>query len=159
MPSVADLPPVVPAGGALTGGVLGGVPGGVPGGTPGGVLGGVLGGLPTVAPPPPPVETQPEPPKKPRPVSTGILLGNSLRRVSATYPPAARAARIQDTVQVEVVIDGDGNVTSAQAISGNPLLRKAAVDAALQWKFRPTLLNGRPTQVTGVLNFNFRLEA
>lgn len=158
LPNVSDLPSV--SGGSMA--VAGGVPGGVPGGSLGGVLGGVLGAIPTAvaAPPPPPVNTEvASVPVKPRPVSRGILLGNSLRRVTASYPPAARAARIQDTVEVEVVIDVNGNVASARAVSGNPLLRKAATEAAMQWKFRPTLLNGRPTQITGVLSFNFQLSS
>ncbi|MDW8240917.1 MAG: energy transducer TonB [Acidobacteriota bacterium] len=50
-----------------------------------------------------------------------------------------------------------GNVIEAEAISGHPLFRQVAQQAALQWKFRPTLLNGIPIRVTGVLIFNFHL--
>jgi protein TonB len=42
-------------------------------------------------------------------------------------------------------------------VEGHPLLRQAALEAAQQWKFRPTLLSGAPIKVTGVLIFNFKL--
>jgi len=119
----------------------------------GGVLGGVAGPV-EAPPPPPPKEEKKEPPRR---VSQGVLQGNAIRKVTPVYPAIARAARVQGTVQVEVVIDEEGNVISAQVIEGHPLLRQAALEAAWQWKFRPTLLSGEPIKVTGVLIFNFKL--
>jgi protein TonB len=58
---------------------------------------------------------------------------------------------------VEVVIDESGSVATANVVDGHPLLRQVSLEAALQWKFRPTLLSGQPIKVTGVLIFNFRL--
>jgi protein TonB len=150
----ADMP-VVQVESSAGVGVIGGVPGGVPGGVMGGVVGGVIGGVPAAA--PPPKEEPKEEAKVLRRVSGGVLQGNAIRRVQPTYPPIARSARVAGTVEVEVVIDEDGNVLSASVISGHPLLRQAAVEAAQQWKFRPTLLSGQPIKVTGVLIFNFRL--
>jgi protein TonB len=60
-------------------------------------------------------------------------------------------------VSIEVVIDESGNVISTTIVEGHPLLRQAALEAAQQWKFRPTLLSGAPIKVTGVLIFNFKL--
>ena len=120
----------------------------------GGVLGSVAG--PVEAPPPPPPKEEPkkEPPRR---VSGGVLQGNAIRRVQPIYPPIARAARVQGSVQIEVVIDEEGNVISATVVDGHPLLRQAALEAAQQWKFRPTLLSGQPIKVTGILIFNFKL--
>jgi protein TonB len=70
-------------------------------------------------------------------------------------PPLARAARISGSVVVEVMIDEVGNVISARALSGHPLLKDAAVDAARQWQFAPTLLSGAAVKVIGTLTFNF----
>jgi len=42
---------------------------------------------------------------------------------------------VSGAVVVEVTVDEQGNVISARAISGPPLLRDAAVDAARGWKF------------------------
>jgi protein TonB len=137
-------------------GVLGGISGGEPGGRSDGIIGGIsnLAG-PSLVPPPPKVETPS--PVMPRRVSGGVLQGQAIRRVQPLYPPIALSARIVGPVQIEVVIDENGNVISTVVVQGHPLLQQAALDAARQWKFRPTLLNGEPIKVTGVLIFNFRL--
>ena len=51
---------------------------------------------------------------------------------------------------VQVTVDENGYVISAHAVSGHPLLQAAAVAAARQAKFPPTLLMGEPVKVTGV---------
>jgi protein TonB len=74
-----------------------------------------------------------------------------------SYPPVARSARLEGTVLVEVVVDEQGNVILAEVVEGHPLLRESALQAARQWKFRPSLLNGRPIKVRGTLSFVFKL--
>jgi len=54
-----------------------------------------------------------------------------------------------------VIVDEQGNVISARAISGHPLLQAAAVAAARQAKFQPTFLMGEPVKVNGVITYNF----
>lgn len=71
------------------------------------------------------------------------------------YPPAARAIRASGVVQVLVLIDEDGNIFSAEAVSGHPLLRGASVAAACTAKFLPTQLSGKPIKVSGVVSYNF----
>ena len=55
--------------------------------------------------------------------------------VAPVYAPIALTANTSGDVQVSVSIDKTGNVTSADFVSGNPLLHKAAVEAAKRWKF------------------------
>src|ERR1700732_3203832 len=57
---------------------------------------------------------------------------------SLIYPDFARAAQIQDTVKVDVIIDSNGDVSSATGTSGHPELRKAAVANIRRWKFPPS---------------------
>lgn len=71
------------------------------------------------------------------------------------YPAAARAMNAHGAVQVSVILAKDGTVVFAEAISGHPLLRGAAVDAALLCRFKPTLLSGVPVEVSGIIVFNF----
>jgi periplasmic protein TonB len=71
------------------------------------------------------------------------------------YPPIARAARASGAVVIQVVISEDGRVEQAEILSGHPLLRDAALQAAKQWLFKPTLLSGVPVKVQGALTFNF----
>lgn len=52
------------------------------------------------------------------------------------YPPLARQAQIQGTVEIRCVLDSSGSVTAANVLSGHELLRKAAQENALQWKFK-----------------------
>lgn len=102
-------------------------------------------------------EEEPPPPKpKPtKPVSGGVLNGKAVSLAKPPYPAAARAVRASGAVNVQVTIDESGNVISASATSGHPLLRAAAVQAARQSRFSPTTLSGQPVKVTGVIIYNF----
>lgn len=125
------------------------------------------GGLPTApttkveddedAPPPTP---KPKPTETPKPVvpkiiSKGVVNGSAISLPKPPYPPAAKAVRASGTVSVQVTIDENGNVISASAAGGHPLLQQAAVSAARQAKFKPTLLSGVPVKVTGIITYNF----
>lgn len=102
---------------------------------------------------PPPPEVKPTPPRAP--ISGGVLNGKAISLPKPAYPPIARAARASGTVVVQVLIDENGNVVSAHAVSGHPLLQAAAVGAARSAKFSPTKLSGQPVKVTGVIQYNF----
>ncbi|HYG82457.1 MAG TPA: TonB family protein, partial [Pyrinomonadaceae bacterium] len=90
-------------------------------------------------------------------VSGGVLNGKAVSKPQPAYPPAARAARTQGTVTVQVLVDEAGRVVSANAVGGHPLLQQAAVAAAQQARFTPTLLSGQPVKVSGVITYNFGL--
>src|SRR5216683_3236170 len=67
----------------------------------------------------------------------------------------AGSAHASGAVNVQVLIDENGNVISARAMSGHPLLQAAAVAAARASKFTPTKLSGQPVKVNGVIVYNF----
>jgi periplasmic protein TonB len=102
---------------------------------------------------PPPPEAKPTP--RAAPISGGVLNGKAISLPKPAYPAIARAAHASGTVVVQVVIDENGNVISAHAVSGHPLLQGAAVGAARSAKFSPTKLSGQPVKVTGVIQYNF----
>ncbi len=102
---------------------------------------------------PPPPEVKPTPPRAP--ISGGVLNGKAISLPKPAYPPIARAAHASGTVVVQVLIDENGNVVSAHAVSGHPLLQAAAVGAAKSARFSPTKLSGQPVKVTGVIQYNF----
>ena len=91
------------------------------------------------------------------PISGGVLNGRAVSLPRPPYPETARRARSAGTVSVEVTIDEGGKVIAARAVSGPALLRAAAVSAARLARFSPTLISGRPVQVTGIINYNFSL--
>jgi TonB family protein len=91
----------------------------------------------------------------PKVISGGVLNGKAINLVKPEYPAAAKAVRAGGTVNVEVTIDENGDVISASAVSGHPLLRAASEKAAKESKFSPTLLEGKPVKITGVVVYNF----
>ncbi|MGH9804522.1 MAG: energy transducer TonB [Candidatus Acidiferrales bacterium] len=131
-------------------GVVGGVPGGVPGGQMSGVIGGVLGGIPSAAPPPPT-------PTRIR-VSTGVQEAKLIRKIQPNYPPIAKQARIQGTVQLEALISREGSIQNLRVLDGHPLLAQAAVEAVQQWRYEPTLLNNEPVEVVTIIHVIFKLN-
>lgn len=117
-------------------------------------------GVGTVVAAPTKVQIADEPPppevKKPTaPISGGVLNGKAISLPKPPYPQIARAAHAAGTVVVQVLIDENGNVVSAHAVSGHPLLQAVAVQAARQARFSPTKLSGQPVKVTGVIQYNF----
>jgi TonB family protein len=85
------------------------------------------------------------------------MQASAVSRVDPVYPPQAAAARVAGSVFVEVTVDESGTVTAARAVSGHPLLKDAAVEAARGWSFTPTVLQGKPVRVIGTLRFTFNL--
>ncbi len=130
----------------------------------------VSGSLGNAVPPPPPApELKPKPtpeptpelqptPKVPHKVSEGVTQGLAIRRIAPAYPVIAKAAHASGPVQVQVLISEEGRVLVADVLKGHPLLRQAALEAARQWVFHPTLLSNVPVKVQGVLTFNFTLN-
>ena len=120
------------------------------------------GAPPSVVPGPPPLRANensaasaPPPPKT---ISGGVLNGKAISKPQPAYPAIAKAAKASGTVTVQITIDENGNVITARAVSGHPLLQQSAVAAARQAKFSPTKLSGQPVKVTGVLTYNFVLQ-
>jgi TonB family protein len=87
----------------------------------------------------------------------GIVNDKAESLPAPAYPAAAKAVRASGNVAVQVVIDEVGNIVSATAIGGHPLLRASAVEAARAAKFKPTFLNGEAIKVSGVIMYNFAL--
>jgi TonB family protein len=106
---------------------------------------------PTAAPQTPTPTLTPKPPKTPR----GLVSLKATSLIKPPYPPIAKAVRASGAVRVQVTVDEGGNVISASAISGHPLLKAAAEQAARESKFSPTILAGQPVKATGIIVYNF----
>jgi TonB family protein len=83
-----------------------------------------------------------------------------IKDVKPAYPESAKAAGMQGIVIMEIRVDSDGSVVDAKVLRpiGEPL-DSAAMDAVLQWRFMPTLLNGSPVEILMTVTINFRLDA
>lgn len=89
------------------------------------------------------------------PVDLGNLNGKAKTLAKPVYPPEAVKAKIGGAVKVNITVDEQGNVVKAEAVSGDALLRNAAVTAAKASKFSPKLVNGKAVEMSGFLVFNF----
>jgi TonB family protein len=95
-----------------------------------------------------------------------ILVGGNIQRtqivnlVRPVYPPAAKAAGIEGTVLLEAVISVEGDLLSLRVMNSqiDPDLARAAVEAVSQWRYQPTLLNGKPVEVATTVQVNFKLS-
>jgi len=87
-----------------------------------------------------------------------------IQQVRAVYPPAAKLKRIEGTVSLDVSVAANGLVSDARVLSGPDELRRAALQAILQWQFEPgdsasraeveinfSLRQSAPSQSVGVL--------
>ena len=135
---VADTPPDPDA--PTPGSVVPGA--GVPGGT------GVV--VPDTPPPPGPVT--------PVRASTLVTPPVKIRDVSPVYPELPRLARVEGQVVIEAVIACDGRRGGDPGIAVDAVFAEAALAAVRQWKYRPTLINGRPVPVVLTVTVTFRLQ-
>jgi protein TonB len=87
-----------------------------------------------------------------------VAEANLIRRVQPVYPPLAKSARVQGTVEFTAIIGKDGNIQNLKLVRGHPLLVNAAKEAVLQWKYKPTELNGQPVDVITDIIVNFTLS-
>jgi protein TonB len=146
-----DLPP--PDAGL---GVAGSIPG-IPGGSGSGPVSNLIDPHVAVAPPAPVVNNAPKPTIQRIKVGGNVIQASLIKKVVPQYPPLARQARIQGTVQFTAIIGRDGTIQNLQLISGHPLLVPAATDAIKQWVYKPTILNTEPVEVITQIAFTFTL--
>lgn len=91
-------------------------------------------------------------------LAEGGSAGMIAHKVQPEYPPIARTARIQGNVSMFVVIGKDGAVHDVRVIEGHPLLRQASIDAVIQWRYKPVLLDGQPIDAQTVIVISFALS-
>jgi protein TonB len=140
---------------AASSGVVGGVPGGIPGGQLGSVIGGIVNATSNLSAVP---KFAPVQPQRVR-ISQGVTKGLLIRRVEPSYPTLARAARVQGEVVLSAVISVNGEIENLQLVSGHPMLVPAALTAVKQWRYKPYLLNGQPTEVETTITVIFTLSS
>lgn len=128
-----------------------GILGGEEGGSPDGVLGGILGGT----------GTGPAAPAAPKIVTVGgnVKRPELLKRVEPDYPYIAKISHIDGTVDINAVIDPQGNVVQEHAVDGPAVLIPAALDAVRQWKYAPTYLDGKPVALNMEVAVTFNLNS
>lgn len=123
---------------------------------------------------PAPVLTAPEPPPvratvvapvaKPTgpsgPLSVGDLDSKMISAKPPRYPIESRRNHEQGTVVLTVLLSTSGSVSdvSVARSSGSPRLDRAALDAVRRWLWSPTVVNGEPVMVRGIVEIPFVLQ-
>jgi protein TonB len=123
-----------------------GVPGGVDEGVPGAIVGGVLEKVSATEPASPTLR-----------VGGAIKEPRKLKNVAPVYPDVASRAMVEGIVILEIAIEPNGHVDDVRVLRSIPLLDAAAVAAARQWVFAPTLYRGVPVSVTMTVSVRFSL--
>lgn len=95
-------------------------------------------------------------PGEPDPDDAGSLNAFATRKVVPRYPPMAKQSGAAGLVRVHVIVE-NGKVVAVSRSEGPMLLRSAAEDAARQWSFQVVSIEGRPTRLSGYIDFNFTL--
>jgi len=93
-------------------------------------------------------------------LSGGLSLGSSdgeylpIVKVSPVYPRRALSRGIEGYVIVEFTVTKSGTVTAPSVVSAKPegIFDRAAMDAALKFKYKPRVVNGEAVEVAGVQN-------
>ena len=86
-----------------------------------------------------------------KPINGGMLNGKAIYLPQ----PEVGAGEATGVVLVQVLIDEQGTVIEARAVSGPQHLQAAAVNAAKLARFSPTTLMGEAVKVAGTLSYNF----
>lgn len=126
----------------------GGDPNGVEGGVPDGVVGAIVGGLPQRV----------APPAKVVRVGGRLVAPERVRYVQPVYPQVAVASHISAIIILEAQVDIRGIVKTVSVLRGHPLFDDAAVEAVKQWRYKPLLLNGEPTEFILTVTVAFNLS-
>jgi periplasmic protein TonB len=126
----------------------GGDSNGVEGGVPDGVVGTIVGGLPQKVAPPVTVVR----------VGGRLVAPERVRYVQPVYPQVAVASHLSAIVILEAQVDIRGIVKTVSVLRGHPLFDGAAAEAVRQWRYRPLLLNGEPTEFILTVTVAFNLS-
>jgi TonB family protein len=97
-------------------------------------------------------------PAAPTPVGGDVKPAKLIKSVQPIYPQMARTQHVSGDVQVDALIDADGNVSSMKVLSGPALLRDAALQSLKQWKYQPAELDGKPTSMHLTVVLQFRAQ-
>jgi TonB family protein len=77
-------------------------------------------------------------------------------RVDPEYPQAARPAKLQGVIVLEVVVGRDGSVTDVRALNGPEVLAQAAIEALRWWRFEPYRVDGKAMVVETKVAMEFK---
>ncbi len=102
--------------------------------------------------------TPTKPPSGLQRIGGNVMEANLIKKVQPTYPQAAKSRRIQGTVEFAATIDRQGVIEGLELVKAPLALYDESYKAVMQWKYRPTLLNGHAVDVITDVIVNYTLS-
>ena len=91
-------------------------------------------------------------------IGGGVTAPTLIFKIEPEYSEEARKAKFQGTVVLYVVVDEKGMPRDLKVVRALGLgLDEKAIEAVMQWRFRPGYLNGKAVAVAATIEVNFRL--
>ncbi len=81
-----------------------------------------------------------------------------IEKANPVYPALAKQARVQGTVNLEITVSEEGNVTEAKVLSGHPLLAGSALEAVKKSKYKPYSIDGKAVPFITIVEVPFSLR-
>ena len=96
------------------------------------------------------------------PVSNAVqrteIVATKTQPSASSYPSLAGQMKVQGSVLLQAFIGADGVIQDVHVISGPSILSSAAREAALQWRFKPYMQNGKPVETQARITVNFVIK-
>ena len=86
-----------------------------------------------------------------------LVQGLLVYKTLPAYPAIAKVTHKEGVVVLQATISSTGTIENLHVVSGDPMLRQAALDAVSNWRYRPYLLNGQPVEVETTVNVIFKM--
>lgn len=86
-----------------------------------------------------------------------LQIGQLINLIEPIYPPQAQQSHLEGTVKLHAVIGADGTIQTLQPVDGPETLVQSAMVAVRQWKYSPTMLNGKAIATQEDVTFVFRV--
>jgi len=106
---------------------------------------------------PTPRGSAPENPPAHIKIPDDVIAASIISKVKPVYPAKARAANLHGDVVLHATIDAEGKISNIQVLSGEESLAQAATEAVKQWRYKPILWEGQPTEVDTMITISFSL--
>lgn len=91
-------------------------------------------------------------------IPANVMEGRLLSAPRPEYPLFARTNRLEGQVALQATISKTGSIKTLHVIKGPIPLRSSAIDAVSNWRYKPYLINGRPTDVITTVYVDFSLR-
>jgi TonB family protein len=90
-------------------------------------------------------------------VDKSVQQAKLIHFVQPEYPAEAKAAHLQGEVLLHAMVGKDGSLQDLELIEGHCWLTQSALKAVMQWKYRPTMIEGQPVEVDTTITVKFTL--